>query len=250
MFKLLVQVLVLFMFSLPATADYVVQVIDIKHKETNEEKTVLHVYGDFDLGISNDVRTALNIHADKIDEAVLNSPGGLGYEGYQVGAILSEYQVKTRVASGTACLSACAVAFIGGQDYEVEGILGFHKGHLAGQEPFLNQEEAFDNGQQAGSFNLYYIIANGFGVDLGFQIDRRSSPSHFVVFTNTEDLMKFYVRSDEDYIANYVQPIQETPLVFDVNDMVTHLTNNPNDGLWKPTLSHFKKEHIESKDNV
>ena len=234
-----------------ALADYVVQVIDIKHKETNEVKTVLHVYGDFDLGISNDVRTALNIHADKIDEAVLNSPGGLGFEGYQVGSILSEYQVKTRVASGTACLSACAVAFIGGQDYEVEGILGFHKGHLAGAEPFLNQEEAFDNGQQAGSFNLYYIMANGFSVDLGFQIDRRSSPDKFVVFTNTEDLLKFYVRDDSiDLFESYVTPIEETPTVFDVNDMVTHLTNNPNDGLWEPTFSHFKKHHKESKDNV
>ena len=250
MFKLLFQVLVLIMFSLPATADYVVQVIDIKNKETNEVKTVLHIKGDFDLGISDDVRTALNIHADIIDEAVLNSPGGLGYEGYAVGSILSEYAIPTRVASGTACLSACAVAFIGGTDYQVEGILGFHKGHLAGQSPFINQEEAFDAGQQAGSFNLYYLMANGFAVDLGFQIDRRSSPSHFVVFTNTEDLLKFYVRDESvDIIQSYFEPIQETPTVFDVNDMVTHLTNNPNDGLWSLTTTHFI-ELKESKKDV
>ena len=248
MFKLLLQVLVLFMFSLPATADYVVQVIDIKNQETNEEKTVLHVYGDFDLGISEDVRTALNLHSDIIDEVVLNSPGGLGYEGYTVGSILSDYQLPVRVAKGTACLSACAAAFIGGTDYKVEGILGFHKGHLNGLEPFMNQEEAFDNGQVAGSFHLYYIIANGFGVDLAFNIDRRTSPSNFIVFTNTEDLMKFYVRDDVDNISNYVVPIQETPLVFNVNDMVIHLENNPNDGKWKAIKSHFKQSKESNND--
>ena len=248
MFKLLLQVLVLFMFSLPAAADYVVQVIDIKHKETNEVKTVLHVYGDFDLGISQDVRTALNLHSDIIDEVVLNSPGGLGYEGYAVGQILSEYEVPTRVAKGTACLSACAIAYIGGTDYEVEGILGFHKAHLAGAEPFMNQEEAFDAGQLAGSYHLYYLIANGFSVSLTAHIDQRSTPNDFVVFTNTEDLLKFYVRNDDDDISNYITEIPETPLVFNVDDMVIHLTNNPNEGKWKPTKSHFKQSKESNND--
>ena len=249
MFKLLFQVLVLIMFSLPATADYVVQVIDIKNKETNEVKTVLHIKGDFDLGISEDVRTALNIHADIIDEVVLNSPGGLGYEGFAVGNILSDYAIPTRVAKGTACLSACAIAYIGGTDYEVEGILGFHKAHLAGAEPFMNQEEAFDAGQLAGSYHLYYLIANGFSVSLTAHIDQRSTPNDFIVFTNTEDLLKFYVRSDDDNISNYITEIPETPLVFNVDDMVTHLTNNPNDGKWDLITTHFI-ELKESKEDV
>ena len=236
MFNLITQALVFIMLSLPAAADYVVQVIDLKNDETQETKTVLHVKGDFDLGISDDIHTALKNHSDIIDEVVLNSLGGLGYEGYKTGAILSEYGLPTRVAKGTYCLSACAVAFIGGTNYVIDdGILGFHKGHLAGKEPFMSQDEAFDNGQQAGTYNAYFILANGFSIDLALAIDKWSDPNNFVVFTTTEDLNKFYVRSEEDKIIDYLGQIGVTPLVFGPNEMVKHLENNPNEGKWKVT---------------
>ena len=59
-----------------------------------------------------------------VDEVVLASPGGLGYEGYMTANALSRHEKKVRVAEGTYCLSACAIAFIGGTDYIINnGVL-------------------------------------------------------------------------------------------------------------------------------
>ena len=239
------------MFSLPAAAEYVVQVIDLKHKETQETKTVLFIYGDFDLGISEDVRTALYLHADKIDHAVLSSPGGLAYEGYKVGEILSEHKTPVRIAKGTACLSACAIAFIGGTNYEIDnGILGFHKAHLSGTEPFKNQEEAFDLGQGSGAYDMYYILSNGFSSSLTAGIINLTSPSKFIVFTDTDDLMEFYVRSDNDNLENYLKDIPTTPKVFESFDIIKYLDDNPNDRKWKVTKLIFEQGNERLEEDV
>lgn len=44
----------------------------------------------------------------------LSSNGGLLYEGIALGLFFNEYRIKTVVEGGASCLSACAIAFLGG----------------------------------------------------------------------------------------------------------------------------------------
>jgi hypothetical protein len=73
----------------------------------------------------------------------LHSPGGEILEGFSLGYLFREFDVATVVRSGKFCLSACAIAFLGGtvshlpptivpgRNIEIGGIVGFHNFYIS-----------------------------------------------------------------------------------------------------------------------
>ena len=60
----------------------------------------------------------------------LDSPGGSLLGGLRLGYALRKLTVHTNVGQGQACFSACALAFLGGQQRTVEGHYGVHAASL------------------------------------------------------------------------------------------------------------------------
>jgi hypothetical protein len=102
---------------------YVITVATINYEGLPQK--AMSIRGPIMPGISADVKEMLLKH-DDIDVVFLSSPGGTAYEGYQLAGIMSDNNLRTVVERGRYCLSACAIAFMGGTDYKIRGVLGFH----------------------------------------------------------------------------------------------------------------------------
>ena len=108
-----------------AHAAYEIVRLELEHKDTKEITQAIHVRGDFDTNITRDLSTALATNPN-IDLVAFDSPGGNADEAFKMAQLLSDEQVRVWVPKGRICLSACAVAFVGGYDYNIQGTLGFH----------------------------------------------------------------------------------------------------------------------------
>jgi len=94
--------------------------------------------------------------------ATLSSTGGDVYEGLNVGYLFSEFDVATVVRKGDLCLSACALAFLGGtlshvppspvpdRSIEIGGQVGFHNFFLNPNSPDLRNTPGGKAGLIAG----------------------------------------------------------------------------------------------------
>lgn len=165
------------------------------------------VFGPIQVGDSVKLE-ALLLANPQITHVGLISEGGIADEGYRLAEVISNHSLDTVVPEGAWCLSACAEAFIGGVNYEIDGILGFHKSYIPPQtENEIGSQDAFDFGQQAGMRSLYAYLANGFSAQLGFIIGGWTSPENFLVFFSEEQLAEFFVRSDEDSVTDYLSSV-------------------------------------------
>ena len=231
-----------------ANAEYHVRVLDLKNKNTNETTRILHVQGDYDEGITDAARKALDKY--DVDRAVLFSPGGQGIEGYDMARLFSDKKTNTYVAKGTYCLSACAIAFVGGDNYEVnDGILGFHKAYIPG-DVYKDQQEAFKHGSSSGRYNLFFFLANGFSAEFSFVMDSKTDPDNFVVFTNEDDLNKHYVRTKENNLDDYLQPLNSKFTVWGGDEMISYLKDNPNEDTgWEIKEELFHSTNKKDNDD-
>jgi len=86
----------------------------------------IHMEGDFNIGLTKDLRALLEKHSN-IKGVVLNSSGGRVTEGRGVAKLIKKYGLDTFVFD--VCKSACMTAFIGGtvRNIGVNGRLGFHQ---------------------------------------------------------------------------------------------------------------------------
>lgn len=154
----------------------------------------------------------------EITEISLNSPGGVAYESFEMGQYFSERGLSTTVSPGKICLSSCAIAFVGGTNYKIDGILGFHTAWLSidpkDMEPdgisvkMLNQ--AYKSGQMIGAQLSYYMRINGFHDFLTMQINVKSDKDNFVSFTHEDQLNEWYVRApngETDSVSNYYRDL-------------------------------------------
>ena len=231
-----------------ANAEYTVQVVELENKRTHETTKILHIQGDFEDDLAETARKALDAH--DVDRAVLFSPGGQAYEGYTLAHLFSTREVPTYVSKGTYCLSACAIAFIGGTDYKVnDGILGFHSAYIP-EDVFENQQEAFKNGQQSGIYGLYYLLANGFSYEFASAISSKTDPDNFIIFTNEDDLNKHFVRTEKNNFDDYLNDTNSKFNVWNGPQMIKYLEDNPNDSSeWTVTKTLFKSTNKKDNDN-
>ena len=132
------------------------------------------------------------------------SPGGSAREGYLLGNTISELGLKTSVAIGSICLSACYTAFLGGHDYEIYGVLGAHVAWSHAEDSELTDSQLMQQGQILGSYDTIYHLAHGFNTTLPYTTNQYTSKDTFLVFTHEDQLMQYYARSDEDHINDYI----------------------------------------------
>ena len=97
----------------------------------NPNGTTLHVDGAYGMGSDQLVRRALEQNP-KIREVVLAGPGGRMGAGFEIGRLIRNRRLATRVE--TACASACTIAFLGGIDRSISvgAKLGFHAASFPG----------------------------------------------------------------------------------------------------------------------
>ena len=93
----------------------------------------------------------------------LNSPGGSLIGGIRLGYALRELAVHTNVGLDQSCLSACALAFLGGDVRTVEGRLGVHAAGLASSSANstnttgVTQTQLFDSIQAMSAITTAYV---------------------------------------------------------------------------------------------
>jgi hypothetical protein len=143
---------------------------------TETALTTIRLTGPFKAGDSEELRRMLTrLKAAKVDSAdrslataELSSRGGDVFESLKIGYMFREFRVATLVRKGDVCLSACALAFLGG---------------AAGRSPFdVEPSRTIELGGQVGFHNVavYYealhaslegdrrtVVTEGFDLALG-----------------------------------------------------------------------------------
>ena len=129
----------------------------------------------------------------------MDSPGGLLSVGYNVGMLLSDYKLDVWVPQDKACISACALAFLGGWEYRVSGTLAFHAPWLPNYIGDMKLMDIYSQGQNTGAVQSYYFAANGFRAQFYKMLAQYTNRDTFMIFTNTDDLNHFLMYPERTY---------------------------------------------------
>ena len=174
---------------------YVITVATVSYEGIPQK--AMSIRGPIMPGISADVKEMLLKH-DDIDVVFLSSPGGAANEGYRLAGIMSDNGLRTVVERGRYCLSACAIAFMGGTDYKIRGVLGFHNAWTTDQS-LEGFGKAFNDAQQIGAYWFQFVTQNGFAADLAWEVLNKTSPSTFLIFLNEYDFISYMVTDRESF---------------------------------------------------
>ena len=164
--------------------------------------------GTFVKGLTEHFLEALRLYPT-VTAVSMASPGGSLSEGYKLGEAMSKYNLVVWVPKGKVCVSACALAFVGGWKYLIGGILAFHSPYLPQYDPATKLEEIYYSGQYTGVQQMYYFAANGFRAQLYMTIATYTDRETYVMFTNTNDLHHFLMideRTYKEYLSWTEQP--------------------------------------------
>ena len=178
-----------------------------------------YYFGEVQHGDADYLRTLLD---ENPDITVINmvSPGGVASEAYPLATVLSDYELTAYVPEGQYCLSACASAFIGAAEYDIDGVIGFHNAYAPGYDSFATYNEGLAHGQSFGAYSTYHMMLNGFSIQLPLLISQLTSPEEFIVFFHENDLMTFFARSEEDSVVPYLSgPVDPTETWLDFHLM-------------------------------
>lgn len=85
-----------------------------------------------------------------------DSEGGSVLGGLRLGYELRALAVHTNISSGQVCLSACAIAFLGGQQRTVEGKFGVHASRFEQGAQKIDSAVQLDSIQQLGAITTAY----------------------------------------------------------------------------------------------
>ena len=169
-------------------------------------------YITFDGGVEAGDADKLRMFAEMNPNATwiaLSSPGGLAYEGYALSQAISDLGLNTYVGYGSACVSACYTAFIGGSEYDIDGVIAAHNSWVMGGAD-ITINEALSSGQASGAYDTYIHAANGFNLTLPLAITHLTDKDTFVTFTHEDELLEFFARSEEDNVQDYLQTFDLT----------------------------------------
>jgi len=102
------------------------QLTKVENYNVTHDKDTIYLNGDLDYGISQEVKGILE-DITTIDNIVLNSNGGLLFEGSELSRLILTHSLNTYTLKG--CLSACTIAFISGNKRFIKkgARLGFHQ---------------------------------------------------------------------------------------------------------------------------
>ena len=88
----------------------------------------------------------------------LDSYGGSLLGGLRLGYAIRQLGVHTNVGANQACMSACALAFLAGQERTVEGKLGVHAASFDPKAKLATHDDQLDSIQQLGAITTAYAI--------------------------------------------------------------------------------------------
>ena len=164
-----------------------------------------HVYyfGTVEVGDAKTLAAVLDENPD-VRTVIMVSSGGIASEAQKIGQVLSDFAVTAHVPEGYYCLSACATAFLGAAEYDIDGALGFHNAWSPRANRNLDHNDYLGQGQALGVADSYYYLANGFSMELPFLVSHLTSPNKFLTFFDESQLEFFLARTEEDKIDNYL----------------------------------------------
>lgn len=87
----------------------------------------------------------------------LNSPGGSILGGLNLGYALRRLGVHANVHINHSCMSACALAFLGGQQRTVEGAFGVHAARFDSRVTPNEHQDSLDSAQKLGAITIAYV---------------------------------------------------------------------------------------------
>ena len=169
----------------------------------NNNKTVLLFTGDVKKGlVAAIIAKWQESHFTKL---IMNSPGGLSYEGSKLSRFIKKTGVSVLIKKGTGCMSACAYAAISSPNLVVNGVIGFHMGYLPEFPQTMSIEKYTKVIRASDLDSLGNIAINNYSLMLYAIILRESSRDVFIVFFDENDLLKFKATN----LANLITPPPE-----------------------------------------
>lgn len=87
----------------------------------------------------------------------LDSPGGSLLGGLRLGYAIRHLGVHTNIGANQSCMSACALAFLAGQQRTVEGRYGVHAASFDVNPTLANHSNQLDSIQQLGAITTAYV---------------------------------------------------------------------------------------------
>lgn len=147
-------------------------------------------------------RLATTMDLTGINVVVLRSEGGAAQEGFAIGKLF--YQRNTYVHVDGYCLSACAIAFIGTPNINLDGgFIGFHNAWVQIE---METNKALGQGQFLGIMTTAYFIDKGYSILLPFYVSQLTTPEVFLTFDTVEQLKMFYVGREQTASA-YIERV-------------------------------------------
>ena len=87
----------------------------------------------------------------------LDSPGGSLLGGLRLGYAMRKLGVHTNIGANQSCMSACALAFLGGQQRTIEGKFGVHAASFGSGAVRGDRNDELDSIQQLGAITTAYV---------------------------------------------------------------------------------------------
>jgi hypothetical protein len=228
----------------------------ISYEKDTQWGPMLIFRGDFVTGLTDTFIQYLTKYPD-VKIVSMASPGGLLSEGYKLGTLFSRYNLETWVPRDSACISACALAFIGGLNYRVSGLLAWHAPWLPVYTGEIKLENIYTQGQTTSASQAYYFAANGFRAQFWMMIAEYTNRENFLLIHNTQDLNHFLMVDERTY-KEYLEQKALPPTVF--QGRVEHieaimrlkrLEILENNGLFRDTATGAEREsYIELKKRL
>lgn len=160
-------------------------------REGQAGESIIVFDGDYIRGTASRLRKIAESSGAKVVE--FNSGGGYAEEGYKAYAVMRDMNLSAVVPKGKICMSACAITFLGANNKDIQGILGFHPAYVKGDLP-----DAFKQGQIDGMHEVFFMMSNGVSSQFIRAVMYLGSPSVFAVFTDNEDFNKIFDGSFTD----------------------------------------------------
>mgnify|MGYP003644120938 FL=1 len=131
-----------------------------------------------------------------IKTVFLDSPGGNAMTGYQLGYLFHDKGIRLVIGGDASCFSACAIAFLGGEERTKLGLLGFHVAWTTNTE---SMSEGMKQGQVYGTITAAYFFRMGYSLQLPYMISMYTDKDTFLML-DVEDLNMFKLESMQDFI--------------------------------------------------
>jgi hypothetical protein len=96
-------------------------------------------------------------HVRDLVTVSLDSPGGSLLGGLRLGYVMRQLGVHTNVGANQSCMSACALAFLAGQQRTVEGKYGVHAARFDPRAKQGDRSDQLDSIQQLGAITTAYV---------------------------------------------------------------------------------------------